>query len=203
MTHDDFLRTAAVVAGLALLAAPYWQTIRERIAEAAKAAYGERSALLRAAGALVLIAALWGKIPLPSLPSAPVVPSVNVETPSVEMQQLVSPVADALASLPMGDRMLWVDAWSKAALVVAGDAVTQEVAFTDTRTLRLFTALSLDIAWRRIGGHQPGSIPGLRDAVEASYNTALGRDVVPVDKAIRDRYVEFARAVAWAGVNKG
>lgn len=202
MTDETVIRSAAVVAAAALLAAPYWQRISGWLSQAAEAAYAERATLGRIAAALLLIVAAWGQIRLPSLPADRVV-NVSVETPSVEMQQLVGPVTKALESLPISDRMLWAETWNKAALVVAGDAVTAETAFTDTRSLRLFTVLAVDIAWRRIGGNQPGSVPGLRDAVEASYNTAVGRDVLPVDKDVRDRYVEFAKAIAWAGVNKG
>jgi hypothetical protein len=172
------------------------------ITTAAEAAKANGALASRLAAAALLIAAAWGKIQLPSMPTAPAV-TVVVETPSVEMQQLVRPVADAMNSVPMGDRMLWAQTWSKAATVVAGDAVTTEVVFSDTRSLRLFTTLALDIAWRRIGQHQPGEIPGLRDAVEEAYNTATGRDVVPVDAAVRQRFCDFAKAVAWAGMNGG
>jgi hypothetical protein len=202
LSDESVIRLAAVVAAVALLAAPYRDRIAVWLSTAAQACYAERATLGRIAAALLLIAAAWGKVPLPRLPAAPAV-SVNVETPSVEMQQLVKPVAEALKSLPMGDRMLWAQVWSKAAVVVAGDAVTTEVAFTDTRSLRMFTTLALDIAWRRIGQHQPGEIPGLRDAVEEAYNTATGRDVVPVDAAVRQRYCDFAKAIAWAGMNGG
>jgi hypothetical protein len=119
------------------------------------------------------------------------------------MQRLVTPVAKSLASLNPADRALWAQTWTKAGVVVAGDAVTTEVAFTDTRSLRAFTALALDIAWRRIGRHQPGEIPGLRDAVEEAYNAAIGRDVVPVDASMRQRFKDFAEAIAWAGMNGG
>jgi hypothetical protein len=139
---------------------------------------------------------------MPKLPAAPAV-TVDVETPSVEMQQLVRPVAESLKALPMGDRMLWAQTWSKAATVVAGDAVTTEVVFTDTRSLRMFTSLALDIAWRRIGQHAPGSVAGLREAVEAAYGQAIGVDVVSVTADVRSRYAAFAKAVAWAGVNGG
>ncbi len=202
MSDESVIRLAAVVAAVALLAAPYRDRIAGWLSTAAQACYAERATLGRIAAALLLVAAAWGKLPMPRLPAAAAV-SVNVETPSVEMQQLVKPVAEALKSLPMGDRMLWAQVWSKAAVVVAGDAVTTEVAFTDTRSLRMFTTLALDIAWRRIGQHQPGEIPGLRDAVEEAYNTATGRDVVPVDAAVRQRYCDFAKAIAWAGMNGG
>lgn len=202
MSDESVIRLAAVVATFALLAAPYRDRIAGWLSQAAQAAYAERATLGRIAGALLLIAAAWGKIPMPRMPATPTV-TVDVETPSVEMQQLVKPVADALKSLPMGDRMLWAQTWTKAGVVVAGDAVTTEVVFTDTRSLRAFTALALDIAWRRIGQHAPGSVAGLREAVEAAYGQAVGADVVPVTADVRSRYTAFAKAVAWAGVNGG
>lgn len=203
MSHDEVIRTVAVVAAVALLAAPYRQQLAQYAAQAAEAAKQHGSTLGRIAAALLIVAAAWGKIPMPSLPTTPSVPAVHVETPSDGMQQLVQPVARALAALPMSDRMLWAETWNKAAVVAAGDVVTAEKVFTDTRSLRLFTTLALDIAWRRIGGKQPGSVEGLRDATEAAYNTAVGREVLPVDKSVIDRYVEFAKAMAWAGVNEG
>jgi hypothetical protein len=203
VSHESLVRTAAVVAAAALLAAPYRQQIAGYVAKATEAAKANGPALGRIAAAALLIAAAWGKVPLPSLPSTPAVPSYPVSTPSDEMQRLVTPVAKALANLNPADRALWAQTWTKAGVVVAGDAVTTEVAFTDTRSLRAFTALALDIAWRRIGRHQPGEIPGLRDAVEEAYNAAIGRDVVPVDSSMRQRFKDFAEAIAWAGMNGG
>jgi hypothetical protein len=169
---------------------PNRETIAGWLSQAAEACYAERSALSRIAAALLILAAAWGQIPMPRLPAAPAV-TVDVETPSVEMQQLVKPVAESLKALPMGDRMLWAQTWNKAATVVAGDAV------------RLFTTLALDIAWRRIGQHVPGSNEPLRTAVEAAYGQAIGTEVVPVTPDVRSRYAAFAKAVAWAGVNGG
>jgi len=202
LSDDSIIRLAAVVAAVALLAAPYRETIAGWVSQAAEACYAERSALSRIAAALLILAAAWGQIPMPRLPAAPAV-AVDVETPSVEMQQLVRPVAESLKALPMGDRMLWAQTWSKAATVVAGDAVTTEVVFTDTRSLRMFTTLAIEIAWRRIGQHAPGSVAGLREAVEAAYGQAIGLDVVSVTADVRARYAAFAKAVAWAGVNGG
>jgi hypothetical protein len=166
------------------------------------AAKAHAHALGRLAAAGLIVAAAWGKIPLPTLPTAPSV-TVEVEEPSAEMKTLVAPVAAALRSLPAGDRMLWASTWSKAAVVVAGDATAREAAFTDTRSLQAFTGLALDIAWRRIGRHEPGSSEPLRKALEAAYGAAVGTDEVPVTRDIRDRYAAFAKAVAWAGVNGG
>ena len=202
MNNDAIIRTAAVVAAVALVAAPYWPQVRRYVIEAASAAKQHWPTIGRALAACLVIAAAWGKIPLPSMPSAPAV-TVVVETPTVEMQTLVRPVADAMRSVPHGDRMLWASTWSKCAVVVAGDAVTTEVVFTDTRSLRLFTTLALDIAWRRIGHNTPGSNEPLRAAVEAAYGQAIGTEVVPVTADTRSRYAAFAKAVAWAGVNGG
>jgi hypothetical protein len=200
---DEIIRTAAVVAAAALVAAPYWPHVAKYVAEAAETARRHWPTIGRAVAACLLIAAAWGKIPLPTLLNVGPVTTVVVETPTVEMQRLVTPVADAMRSMPAGDRMLWARTWNKAAVVVAGDAVTTEVVFTDTRSLRGFTVLALDIAWRRIGQHAPGGNEPLRAAVEAAYGQAIGTEVVPVTADLRARYAAFAKAVAWAGVNGG
>lgn len=199
MSHDDIIRTGAVVAAVALLAAPYWQQVAQRLTEAAEAAKAHLPTIGRIAAAALIVAAAWGKVPIPSLPAA--VPTVTVEAPSVRLQELVAPVAKALAPLPASDRILWASVWKRAATVVEGDTSVEAVAFTDTKALRLFTVLALDIAWRRIGGHSPGSVQGLRDAVEAAIGSAVGTDSVAVTPQIRASYAEVARAIAWAGIH--
>ena len=194
--NDNLFRLVAVALAAALLAAPYRQQIQALAGRAVEAVRAKAGLLGRIAAAGLLIAAAWGKVPLPTLPS--VAPQVTVATPSDEMQRLVTPVADALRSLPASDRALWASLWTRAGVVAAGDAVTAQVAFADTRALRDFTALSVDIGWRRIGKHAAGSQESLRAAVEAAYGSALGKDVVPVTSELRGRYVEFANAVAWA-----
>lgn len=201
MSYDVALRVAAVAAAAALLAAPYGAQIKALAYRAMEAGKAKAGLVARIAAAGLLIAAAWGKVPLPSLPTA--AERVTVDTPSDAMQRLVTPVADALRGLPMGDRMLWAQTWSKAATVVAGEAVTTEVVFSDTRSLQGFTRLAVDISWRRIGRHEPGSNEKLRAAVEGVYAAVLGSDVVPVTADVRAKYVEMARAIAWAGVGGG
>ena len=151
--------------------------------------------------ARILLAVTLGCIAVFGLPDSPRVAPKTAPcvAPSKDMQDLVAPVAAALKSAPMGDRLVWADVWTKSALVVAGDAITSEVIFTDTRALRLYTVISLDIAWRRIGGNQPGKYPGLRSAVESVLAAQLGKDEVPVTKEMRDAYCGLAKAIAWAG----
>jgi hypothetical protein len=152
------------------------------------------------AAVVLLLAAAIVRVPLPTL-SLPAV-TINVETPSVEMQAKVADVAKALASAGAADRAIWASVWEKAAVVVAAPEGPEPV-FTDTRSLRGFTVLSLDIAWRRLGGNPAGSHPGLREAVERVMGETVGLDVRPVDSELRKRYAEACRAIAWAGIGRG
>lgn len=203
MSHDEIIRTVAVVAAAALLAAPYRQQIARLVSEATEAAKRHGSTIGRIAAAVLILVAAWGKIPMPSLPSAPAVPAVTIDTPSSAMQSTVRPIADVLKTAPMGDRMLWANLWSKAATVVAGDELGTEVVITDTRALRMFTTLALDIGWRRIGEHKPGSYAGLRQAVEKAMSDTLGLEARPIDAETRAKVVELYRGIAWAGMVGG
>ena len=203
MSHDEIIRTVAVVAAAALLAAPYRQQIARLISESTEAAKRHGSTIGRIAAAVLILVAAWGKIPMPSLPSAPAVPAVTIDTPSSAMQSTVRPIADVLKTAPMGDRMLWANLWSKAATVVAGDEIGTEVVITDTRALRMFTTLALDIGWRRIGDHKPGSYAGLRQAVEKAMSDTLGLEARPIDAETRAKVVELYRGIAWAGMAGG
>ena len=202
MSHDEIIRTVAVVAAVALLAAPYRQQLAQYAAQAAEAAKQHGSTLGRIAAALLIVAAAWGNIPMPSLPTTPSVPAVTIDTPSSSMQATVRPIAEALKAAPMGDRLLWANLWSKAATVVAGDELGTEVVITDTRALRMFTTLALDIGWRRIGENKPGTYSGLRDAVEKAMSGTLGLDARPIDAETRAKVVELYRGIAWAGMAK-
>jgi len=196
-TDDAIIRIAAVVAAAALLAAPYRERIVGWLAAAAEATRANWATIGRVAAACLVIAAAWGMIPMPTL-TAPVAPSVTVPTPSPEAQRLVEPVRAAMAGLPADRRALWAATWSKAALVVEAEGATSVAVLTDTASLRVLTVTALDIAWRLIGGNAPGSVAGLREAVEAAMRSALGLDSVPVTPDVRARYAEVARAIAWA-----
>ena len=199
MSQDALLRTIAVVVAVALVAAPYRGLIVERLTEAATAASAYGADLARIAAALLIVAALWGKIPLPQMPGIVDVPTVVVPEPSAELQRLVAPVAQALAGLPADKRQLWAATWSKAAVVVEAEGTTSVPVFTDTPALRLFTTVAIDVAWRRLGDMPPGGVTGLKDAVEAAMRSALGLDAVPVTSEMRGRYADVAKAIAWAG----
>jgi hypothetical protein len=202
MTGDDAFRVLAVVAAFSLLTAQHWPWAIGKFFDGFAAAtlwLGEHwLTLSRVVAAGLIVVAAWGVVPLPSRPVAPSVPVV-VPTPSEEMQRLVEPVAAALGPLSPADRATWAATWAKAALVAEAEGGTSVEVLRDTPTLRAFTAVALDVAWRRIGGHAPGSVAGLREAVEAAMRNALGLAEVPVTPQMRSRYAEVARAIGWAG----
>ena len=203
MSNDAIFRAACLVAAAAVGAWPYRQEIRFA-AERAAAAIAARKAVIGHAVIIgLLLAAAFGRLPtLPALPIAVPSQSITVETPSVEMQAKVEGVAAALASASPVDRAVWASVWEKAAVVVAAPD-TEPAVFTDTRSLRGFTVLSLDIAWRRLGGNPPGKYTGLREAVEKVMGEAIGLEVKPVTPELRRAYAEACKAIAWAGIGRG
>jgi hypothetical protein len=199
VTTDAIVRTVAVFVAVAILAAPYWRVVVAALETGFAAAQAHANTLGRIAAAGLIVAAAWGQIPLPEIPGVVPVPSIVVPTPSAEMQRLAGPVADALASLPADKRRLWAATWAKAAVVVEAESGTTVAVFTDTPALRLFTTVALDVAWRRLGDMPPGSVDGLRTAVETAMRSVLGLDAVPVTPQMRASYAQVARAIAWAG----
>lgn len=155
-------------------------------------------------GTRLAIAFVLGLIAAVGIPQPkPAAPTFVIDGVSDDMKAKVADVARALKSASPAERAIWASVWEKAAVVVAGDAVTTDVIFTDTRSLRGFTVLSLDIAWRRLGGVKPGQYPGLREAVEKAMAGVVGLDVKPVDADLRRAYGEACRAIAWAGYGNG
>ena len=154
-------------------------------------------------GMRLTIAFVLGCVAVLGVPQPkPVAPTFLIDV-SDDMKTKVADVARALKAASPAERAIWASVWEKAAVVVAGDAVTTEVIFTDTRSLRGFTVLSLDIAWRRLGGVRPGQYPSLREAVEKAMAGVVGLDVKPVDADLRRAYGEACRAIAWAGYGNG
>ena len=203
MSNDTLFRAACIAAAVAVGAWPYRGQIRFAAERAAEAIRARRNVIGQVLVISLLFAAGFGKLPtLPSLPVAvPSMPS-TVETPSVEMQERVRGVAAALTAANPVDRAVWASVWEKAAVVVSSPE-SDPVIFTDTRSLRGFTVLSLDIAWRRLAGNPPGKYVGLKDAVEQVMSQAIGLEVKPVTPELKRAYAEACRAIAWAGINKG
>ena len=198
MSQDDLIRVAAVVAAVAIVAAPYRQQAAAWVAEAWSRATPYRGHAARFAAAGLLLWAAWGHLPaLPTLPRPQA--AVTVDEPSEGIQKAVAGVAAALSTVSPSDRAVWRETWSKAAVVVEADRTSGErQAFPKASALRAYTTLVVDIAWRRIAGHKPGSVPGLKDATEAAYTAVVGEADVPVTADTRERYAELARGMVWA-----
>jgi hypothetical protein len=203
VTLDDQVRVLAIAAAFSLLTMQHWPWAIGRAFDGLAAfslwVHDHWLALSRVAAAGLIVAAAWGTLPIPRFRGGSVSVSVTVPEPDAEMRGVVEPVRSALRGLPPASRDLWAATWSKAAIVVESEAGSSVSVFKDTATLRQFTVIALDVAWRRIGGNAPGSVDGLRDAVETAMRTALGLDEVPATPAVRERYVRVARAIAWAG----
>jgi len=198
MTSDDIVRTAAVAVGVAILAAPYAGQIRDAAAVAAEAIRRHLGLIGRVIAVGLILAAAWGKIPLPEIPVVPDAQVIEVEDPSDELKRLVDPVKVALSSASLRDRAIWAEVWVKSGIVVAADNVHATPILPDVRSLRAFQIVALDVAWRRIGGINAGRYPGLKDGTEAAFADVLGMDDVAVDASLRERYVALVRALAWA-----
>jgi len=199
VSYESLLRTAAVGLAVAILAAPYWRLVADAVQAGYAAAQEHIVAIGRLAAAALIVAAAWGAIPMPTIPTVPAVTPVEVPEPDAEMRRLVAPVAEALEDVSPANRALWAATWMKAATVVKAEGSTTQPVFTDTPALRLFTTIALDIAWRRLGDNRPGSVEGLREAVEGVMASSIGMDAVPVTPDVRASYVAAAEAIAWAG----
>jgi hypothetical protein len=201
VSTDAALRTLAVCAAVAILAAPYYGVVVDAVRATAAAARANAAGLRRLAAAALIVAAGYGSFQLPSFSGWVNLPAVavTVPTPSPELQKLVEPVTRSLAGASAADRATWAAVWSKAALVIDAEGKTNTPVFTDVPSLRVLTVTALEIGWRRIAGRAPGSLPGLREAVESAMGSVLGSDAVPVTDAMRGSYAQVCRAIAWAG----
>ena len=127
----------------------------------------------------------------------------TIDTPDDAMQMVTNDVARIMRGASEVDRCLWAQVWAKVAVTASGDSNDVEVIFTDTRALRAFQIIALNIAWKRLAGNQTGKYAGLGEACEKAFNDTIGKDVQPVTPALRAKFVALANALAWCGINKG
>ena len=91
MTTDALIRTLAVCAAVAILAAPYYGVVADSVRKAAAAARANAAGLRRLAAVALIVAAGYGSFQLPTFSGLVNLPAVavTVPTPSPELQQLV------------------------------------------------------------------------------------------------------------------
>ena len=150
------------------------------------------------AGCVLLAIAICG---VPSMPAPQADPAI--ETPDEAMRTVTNDVARILRVASPVDRALWAQVWSKVAITASGDSDSVEIVFSDTRGLRAFQIIALNIAWRRLAGNAAGKYAGLGEAVEKAFNDTLGKEVQAVTPAVRAKFVALANALAWCGINRG
>ena len=78
-----------------------------------------------------------------------------------------------------------------------------ELIFSDTRSLRQFNVIALQIAFKRLGDMPKGKYAGLGEATERVFTEAIGLDIKPVTPELRAKFVETCNALAWCGAGRG
>ena len=128
--------------------------------------------------------------------------TIKIQKPSAEMLQSVDDVQRILRTASPVDRTLWAEVWSKCGKIINGETTT-EVVFTDTRSLRQFNVIALQIAFKRLGDMPKGKYAGLGEATERVFVEAIGLDVRPVTPELRKKFIETCNALAWCGAGRG
>ena len=128
--------------------------------------------------------------------------TIKIQKPSAEMLQSVDDVQRILRTASPVDRTLWAEVWSKCGKIINGETTT-EVIFSDTKSLRQFNVIALQIAFKRLGDMPKGKYAGLGEATERVFVEAIGLDVRPVTPELRQKFIETCNALAWCGAGRG
>lgn len=128
--------------------------------------------------------------------------TIEIQKPSAEMLQSVDDVQKIMRTASPVDRTLWAEVWSKCGKIINGETTT-EVVFTDTRSLRQFNVIALQIAFKRLGDMPKGKYSGLGEATERVFVEAIGLDVKPVTPELRKKFIDTCNALAWCGAGRG
>lgn len=126
---------------------------------------------------------------------------VNSPELSDEAKEWVAPVAVLLPKILPADRIYINHFYDAFASIVESDGFASSPLITDTERLRRFHAGSLQFA---IDKNKVGQYPGLADAIDSVFFSALGAEVRPITSEDRATAIEAANAIAYAmQVNDG
>jgi hypothetical protein len=128
--------------------------------------------------------------------------TIELQKPSAEMLKSVADVDRIMRSASHFDRLLWSEVWTKVGKIVNSETET-EIVFSDTRSLRQLSVISLGIAWKRLADIKKDKYEGLGEATEKVFVEAIGLDVRPVTPELRKKFVETCTALAWCGAGRG
>lgn len=128
--------------------------------------------------------------------------TIEIQKPSAEMIKAVADVDRIMRSASHFDRLLWSEVWTKVGKIVNSETDT-EIVFSDTRSLRQLSVISLGIAWKRLADNKKDKYNGLGEATERVFAEAIGLDIKPVTPELRKKFVETCTALAWCGAGRG
>jgi hypothetical protein len=128
--------------------------------------------------------------------------TIELEKPSAEMIKSVADVDRIMRSASHFDRLLWSEVWTKVGKIVNSETDTT-IVFSDTRSLRQLSVISLGIAWKRLADIKKDKYEGLGEATERVFVEAIGLDIKPVTPELRKKFVETCNALAWCGAGRG
>ena len=128
--------------------------------------------------------------------------TIELQKPSAEMIKAVADVDRIMRSASHFDRLLWSEVWTKVGKIVNSETDT-EIVFSDTRSLRQLSVISLGIAWKRLADNKKDKYNGLGEATERVFAEAIGLDIKPVTPELRKKFVETCTALAWCGAGRG
>ena len=128
--------------------------------------------------------------------------TIEIQKPSAEMIKAVADVDRIMRGASHFDRLLWSEVWTKVGKIVSSETDTT-IVFSDTRSLRQLSVISLGIAWKRLADIKKDKYEGLGEATERVFVEAIGLDVRPVTPELRAKFVETCNALAWCGAGRG
>ena len=128
--------------------------------------------------------------------------TIEIQKPSAEMIKAVADVDRIMRGASHFDRLLWSEVWTKVGKIVNSETDT-EIVFSDTRSLRQLSVISLGIAWKRLADIKKDKYEGLGEATERVFAEAIGLDVKPVTPELRKKFVDTCTALAWCGAGRG
>ena len=128
--------------------------------------------------------------------------TIELQKPSAEMIKAVADVDRIMRSASHFDRLLWSEVWTKVGKIVNSETDT-EIVFSDTRSLRQLSVISLGIAWKRLADIKKDKYEGLGEATEKVFVEAIGLDIKPVTPELRKKFVDTCTALAWCGAGRG
>ena len=130
--------------------------------------------------------------------------TIELQKPSAEMIKAVADVDRIMRSASHFDRLLWSEVWVKVGKIVNSETESEiELIFSDTRSLRQLSVISLGIAWKRLADIKKDKYEGLGEATERVFVEAIGLDVKPVTPELRKKFVDTCTALAWCGAGRG